>query len=188
MMIIWCVVGLAALGALYFAIRARAIRGRKHPGFSSEVSAELLRRADQQNRWALRGDARGVYGAKGAELMRSLSPEPNVGMEPDKATAYPRTAAVASTPEGLATLLAEKLPCWRWAAFVSVLVQRRAELQSRLHDNQLGYGAPSGERAPNGAEVGRFVLDRIDELLTLVSQVESFMLHPGVRRRVRRAR
>ena len=56
MMIIWCVVALAALGGLYVALRARAIRGRKHPEVSSDVSAELIRRADQQNRWALRGD------------------------------------------------------------------------------------------------------------------------------------
>jgi hypothetical protein len=159
MMIIWCVVALAALGGLCIAIRARAIRGRKHPEVSSKVSAELIRRADQQNRWALRGDPRGVYGAKGAELMRSISPEPNIDTELDRATAYPRTAAVACTPENLATLLAEKLPCWRWAAFVSVLVQRRAELESRLYDNQLGYGAPSGERAPGGTEVGRFKCD-----------------------------
>src|SRR5271170_6574896 len=179
MMIIWWVVALAGLGGLYFAIRARAIRGRKHPKVSSEVSAELSRRADQQNRWALRGDTRGVYGAKGAELMRGISPEPNIDAELDKATAYPQTAVIVSTPEDLATLLAEKLPCWRWAAFVSVLVQRRAELESRLHDNQLGYAAPSGERAPGGAEVGRFVVDRMDELLTLVGQVESFMLTPA---------
>src|ERR1700741_1600036 len=99
MMITWCVVTLAALGGLYFAIRARAIRGPKYSEVSSEVSAELIRRADEQNRWALRGDTRGVYGAKGAELMRNLSPEPNIDAELDKAAAYPRTAAVACTPE-----------------------------------------------------------------------------------------
>ena len=111
--------------------------------------------------------------------MRSISPEPNVDTELDKATAYPQTAVIACTPEDLATLLAEKLPCWRWAAFASVLVQRRVELESRLYDNQLGYAAPSGERAPGGTEVGRFVLDRMDELLTLAGQMESFMLTPA---------
>ena len=148
MMIIWWVVALAGLGGLYFAIRARAIRGRKHPEVSSEVSAELIRRADQQNRWALRGDTRGVYGAKGAELMRSISPEPNVDTELDKAAAYPRTAAVACTPENLAALLAEKLPCWRWAAFVSVLVQRRAELESRLLTINSATRLPVGSVRP----------------------------------------
>src|ERR1700752_494911 len=115
MMIIWCVVALAGLGGLCIAIRSRAIRDPRHPEVSSEVSAELIRRADQQNRWALRGDTRGVYGAKGAELMRGFSPEPTVDAELENATAYPRTATVAATPENLATLLAEKLPCWRWA-------------------------------------------------------------------------
>ena len=111
--------------------------------------------------------------------MRGISPEPNIDAELENATAYPQTAVIASTPEDLATLLAEKLPCWRWAAFVSVLVQRRAELESRLYDNQLGYAAPSGERAPGSTEVGRFVLDRMDELLTLAGQMESFMLTPA---------
>ena len=97
----------------------------------------------------------------------------------EKAADYPKTAAVAYKPADLTTLLAEKLPCWRWAAFASVLVQRHAEVQSRLRDDQLGYGAPSGERVGSGAEVGRFVVDRMDELLTLVNQVESFMLTPA---------
>ena len=85
MMIIWWVVALAGLGGLCIAIGARAIRGRRHAEVSSKVSAELIRRVDQQNRWALRGDTRGVYGARGAELMRSVSPEPNIDTELDKA-------------------------------------------------------------------------------------------------------
>jgi hypothetical protein len=56
------------------------------------------------------------------------------------------------------------------------LVQRRAAVQPRLRDAQLGYGAPSGEGARSGFEVGRFVVDRMDEMLVLVEQVESFML------------
>ena len=175
----WWVVALPGFVGLYLVIRGLATRVRAHREVSSEVSDEIIRRADQQNRWALRGDRRGVYGVKGAELMRGISPEPNVDAELEKATEYPRTAAIADTPENLATLLAEKLPCWRWAAFVSVLVQRRAEVQSRLRDIQLGYGAPSGEGARSGAEVARFVVDRMDELLALVNQVESFMLTPA---------
>jgi hypothetical protein len=178
MMGVWWVVALAACVGLYFAIRIRATK-REHGEVSSEVRAEIAGRADQQNRWAQRGDARGVYGAEGAELMRSIKPEPNIDAEWEKAADYPKTAAVAYKPADLATLLAEKLPCWRWAAFASVLVQRRAEVQSRLRDDQLGYGAPSGERVGSGAEVGRFVVDRMDELLTLVNQVESFMLTPA---------
>src|SRR5258705_255325 len=54
--------------------------------------------------------------------------EPNIDAEFGKAADYPKTADVAYKPADLATLLAEKLPCWRWAAFASVLVQRRAEV------------------------------------------------------------
>jgi hypothetical protein len=179
MMAVWWVVTLAACAGLYFAVRIGATKRREQREVVPEVSAEIARRADQQNRWAQRGDARAVYGAEGAELMRSVDPEPNIGAELEKPTDYPKTAAVASTPADLATLLAKKLPCWRWAAFASVLAQRRAEVQSRLRDDQLGYGAPSGERAGSGAEVGCFVIDRTDELLVLVNQVESFMLTPA---------
>ena len=52
-------------------------------------------------------------------------------------------------------------------------------MQSRLRDAELGYSAPSGERADSGAQVGRFVVDRMDEVLVLVNQVESFMLTPA---------
>ena len=174
----WWMVALAACVGLYFAMRVRATK-RGQGVVSSEVSADIARRADQQNRWAQRGDARGVYGVEGAELMRRVEPGPDVNTELEQVTEFPRTAAVAYTPADLNTLLAEKLPCWRWAAFASVLVQRRAEVQSRLRDAQLGYGAPSGERVDSGAELGRFVVERMDELLVLVNQVESFMLTPA---------
>lgn len=159
-----------------FGVRAAK---RAHGKISSEVSEEIAQRADEQNRWAQRGDARGVYGVEGAELMRRVDPAPDISAELGKSADFPRTAAVAYTAADLATLLAEKLPCWRWAALASVLVQRRAAVQSRLRDAQLGYGAPSGERADSGFEVGRFVVDRMDELLVLVNQVESFMLTPA---------
>ena len=132
--------------------RARpARRGVATVTLSSDVSAEIAQRADEQNRWAQRGDARGVYGVEGAELMRRVDPAPDIGAELGKPADFPRTAAVAYTAADLATLLAEKLPCWRWAALASVLVQRRAAVQSRLRDAQLGYGAPSGERADSGS-------------------------------------
>jgi len=51
MMAFWWVVTLAACVGLYFAIRIRATK-REHGEVSSEVSAEIERRADQQNRWA----------------------------------------------------------------------------------------------------------------------------------------
>ena len=102
------------------------------------------------------------------------APDPELGESAD----LPKTAAVAYTAADLDALLVGKLPCWRLAAFASVLVQRRAAVQSRLRDAELGYSAPNGERADSGAQVGRFVVDRMDEVLVLVNQVESFILTP----------
>jgi hypothetical protein len=109
-------------------------------------------------------------------MMRRVDPEPDIRAELDRAADYPKTATIVHTQADLDTLLAEKPPCWRWAAFASVLVQRRDRLRSRLRDDQLGYAAPSGERAAGGAEVGRFVLDRMDEMIALIKHVEDFML------------
>jgi hypothetical protein len=86
---------------------------------------------------------------------------------------------VAYTAEDLAKLVRERPPCWRWAAFASVLVQRRAALQPRLHDSALGFTTPTGVRLHTGAEVKYFVTERMDELSQLVAQVESFMLAPA---------
>jgi len=108
-----------------------------------------------------------------------VDPESDIRAELDRAADYPKTATIVHTQADLDTLLAEKPPCWRWAAFASVLVQRRDRLRSRLRDDQLGYAAPSGGRASGGAEVGRFVLDRMDEMIALIKHVEDFMLTPA---------
>lgn len=111
--------------------------------------------------------------------MRSVSPTPpEVGTSDEEAGPI-EVAAVAYTAGELAKLVKEKAPCWRWAAFASVLVQRRASLQARLHDSALGYTTPTGARLYTGAEVRYFVTERMDELSQLVEQVESFMLAPA---------
>ena len=173
---LWGLVVVAACIGLYFAIRVRAARGRDSGQVSPASSAEIARRADQQNLWVQRGDARGVFGVDGADLMKSVEQKPDIAAVFDNPADYPNCAAVAYTAADLKALLADKPPNWRWAAFASVLVQRRAEVQPRLRDDQLGYTAPSGERAHTGEQVGRFVIDRMDELLVLVEQVENFML------------
>jgi hypothetical protein len=178
-MTVWWLAALVGFVVVSIGGRRLSVRVRERRELATDADAELTRRADQQNRWATHGDSRGIYGPQGAELMKTISSEPRLDPPASVRAEYPRTAAVAYMPENLATLLAEKLPCWRWAAFASVLVQRRADVQSRLRDDQLGYSAPSGERVGSGAEVGRFVVDRMDELLTLVNQVESFMLTPA---------
>jgi hypothetical protein len=173
----WLVVAAAVVG-LFFAASALARNVRQRQAVAAGEAKELAYRADRQHQWARRGDSRGVYGVSGAELMRSISPEP-----PPMASDVPdeelEVAAVVTTPDGLTTLLAEKALGWRWAAFASVLVQRRAAVQSRLRDCELGYATPTGMRAHSAIEVGRFVTGRMEDLCQLVARVEAFMLTPA---------
>jgi hypothetical protein len=175
----WWIAGAAALVGAFFAVRAIVRKVEQHRLEAAERDAELARRAEQQHRWTLRGDSRGVYGAAGAKAMRSVSPTPPEIGSSDKASEPTEVAAVAYTAEDLAKLVKEKPPCWRWAAFASVLVQRRAPLQARLHDSALGFTTPTGVRLHTGAEVKYFVTERMDELSRLVERVENFMLAPA---------
>lgn len=175
----WWIAGAAAMVGAFFAVRAiaRVIERRRIEAAARD--AELTRRADLQHRWTLRGDSRGVYGPEGAKAMRAVIPTPEAAGASGPPAEIPAVAAVAYTAADLATLLEEKLPCWRWAAFASVLVQRRATVQGRLRDSALGFvGAPSA-RLSSGLEVRYFVTARLEELGTLVGQVESFMLTPA---------
>lgn len=131
--------------------------------------------ADQQNNWAARGDLRGVYGTEGAEVMRSLSPDRRV--TPPGAGAP--VATVVHTDAELKTLVQEKLPCWRYAAFVSILVQRRAAVQSRLRDARTGFAIPSGRAIGTDAEAGLFFTEQLTELSDDIEQIDDFMLSPA---------
>ncbi len=66
-----------------------------------------------------------------------------------------------------------------WASFASVLAQRRADVQTRLRDQQLAYAVPTGERADGCYQAGSFVADRLSDLCALITQVEDFMLRPA---------
>lgn len=137
---------------------------------------ELLDRAEQQNRWAARGDSRGIYGPEGAELMKAVAPDPVVPPGDQLEVAE----VVHSTAE-LENLLTEQRPCWRYAAFVSVLVIRRAGVRSRLRDARMGFGRPSGESAAGNFEVSGFFTDRLADLSELVADVDDYMCSPAFR-------
>lgn len=176
----WWIAGAAALVGAFFAVRAIVRNAEQRRLEAAERDAELAKRAELQHRWTLRGDSRGVYGPAGAQAMRSVSPTPPEIGTADEATAeLPDIASVTDNAENLATLVKERPPCWRWAAFASVLVQRRAPLQGLLRDSALGYTTSTGARLHTGAEVKIFVTERMDELSQLVAQVESFMLAPS---------
>ena len=167
----WLVAGAAAVG-LFFAARSVTRHLQERRAAAKREAEEIAYRADRQNRLAQRGDARGVYGVEGAELMRDFTPAPPPN-PPDGTI-----AAVANTAGELTTLLADKPPGWRWAAFASVLVQRRAKVRARVRDVRLGY-ATTRSHAGSGVEVARLVTASMDELVKLVGQTEAFMLTPA---------
>jgi hypothetical protein len=173
----WWLLAAAAAVGLVFAARALTRYVQERRAAAAREADEIAYRADRQNRMAQWGDARGVYGVAGAELMRDIAPEPPV--MPSDAPDGSMIATLANTSDELTKLLADKPPGWRWAAFASVLVQRRAAVRSRVRDVRLGYATPGGSRAGSGAEVAYFVKTNMDELVKLVSQTEAFMLTPA---------
>ncbi len=146
---------------------------------------EVRQRAEQQHRWAVRGDSRGVYGPDGAALMRAVAPSPVAPSLAQPARPGPPgpdlpVAEVVLTEADLTTLLADRLPNWRYAAFVSVLVQRRAAVGARLRDARMGFYAAGADRTgpalSTHGETGLFFTERLSELSDLIGQIDAFML------------
>ncbi|GAT08479.1 hypothetical protein H7I77_24740 [Mycolicibacterium novocastrense] len=175
----WIIIGVGAAIGLFFAIRALVRREQERRLAAAREAEILAHRADRQHRWARRGDARGIYGVEGAKLMGSLSPQPSVPSAdaPDENHDF---AEIVHTSAELDRLLAEKRTEWRWAAFVSVLVQRLADVRPRLRDLDLGYTTARGPYARNGPQVAAFVEDCLDDLYELAHQVESFIRAPAL--------
>lgn len=167
--------GVVAAGALFAVGRALYPHVTRSLEAEEERQRQVRERAEQQNRWASRGDMRGVYGTEGAELMREVSPPvpiipPGEDLE---------VATVAHTPAELTAMLEDKLPCWRYAAFVSVCVQRRDAVAGRVRDARMGYATPSGEVFASDFEAGRFFTERLSEFTRLLDQIDGFMLSPA---------
>lgn len=135
----------------------------------------IRERAEQQHRWAARGDARGVYGQEGAELMRSLPPDSGTAAPAKPPGAELPVAEVVHTEHELGALLAARLPSWRYAAFVSVLVQRRAAVMTRLRDARMGFTESTGPVFGTDFEAASFFAERLSELSDLVSHIDGLM-------------
>lgn len=173
----WWLVAAAAAVGLFFAVRAVVRHVQQRRVAAAREAEEIAYRADRQNRMAQRGDARGVYGVAGADLMRDFTCEPPA--MPSGAPDGVVIARLADTGDELAQLLADKAPGWRWAVFASVLVQRRAAVRSRLRDVRLGYATPTGGYPVSGGDVAYFATAGMEELAKLVDQTEAFMLTPA---------
>lgn len=173
----WVIIGVGVAIGLFFGVRALIRRGQERRLAAAREAEILAHRADRQHRWASRGDRRGIYGPEGAELMRSVSPEP-APPDPSADNDGP-VAEIVYSAEDLDLLLAEKATAWPWAAFVSVLVQRLAEVRPRLRDLDLSYTPGCRIHAGNGREVAVFVEMCMDELYELTAQLETFMRAPA---------
>ena len=163
--------------ALYFGFTQVLPRTRDHLDDARRNRDKVALRADQQNRWALRGDSRGVYGPEGVESMRTVSPA-LMTEAPPPTVQETGCAGLARTSEELQKLLAEKPPNWRWALFASVLVQRYASAATRLRDHALGYAPEGRGRVRTDRELGRFLKDRLDDIDKIRMGVQEFMLTP----------
>lgn len=148
---------------------------RRRTAAAQQRRAELSERADQQHRWAARGDSRGVYGPEGAALMRTVAPGPRPADLSPPGPDLP-VAGVVHTDAQLTRLLADRLPNWRYAAFVSVLVQRRATVAARLRDVRMGFAEVAEPALATTAEVASFFTERLTELSELVEQIDTVML------------
>lgn len=90
-------------------------------------------------------------------------------------------ATVVHSAAELDAMLNDKPPCWRYAAFVSVLVQRRAAVRSRLLDARTGFARPGGEVLPSGLLAGLFFTERLEELSQFVNRIDDFMTSDAFR-------
>ncbi len=88
----------------------------------------------------------------------------------------PRFAAVEETQEGLVALLHERPHSWRWAAFASVLVQRRAAMDMAIRDHRLGFAKPSGERINRFDELKALADNMVFDVEQVGQQLKHFVL------------
>lgn len=69
---IWWILAAIGLILTFWIIAACIRRYQSVEAARQRRLAEIAARADQQHRWVLDGDQRGIYGEEGAELMRCL--------------------------------------------------------------------------------------------------------------------
>ena len=76
----WWIVAAAGAVVMYFIVRAAVRSSAADRAAWAEYYALLAARADQQHEWVQRGDDRGIFGAEGADVMRSVFPDGLLGV------------------------------------------------------------------------------------------------------------
>ena len=115
--------------------------------------------------------------AQAEAMARPIDPTPKRVLPPDEKTAM--IAAVATTKESLAQLIADKPHAWPWAAFASVLVQRRNSVQARLRAVVSGYQPRGGALPISGKAYSAVAFNAMNAVMDLAKQLEQFMLSPA---------
>ena len=114
--------------------------------------------------------------AQAEALARPIDPTPKRVLPPDEKTAM--IAAVATTKEALAKLIGDKPPAWPWTVFVSVMLQRRDAVQSRLRNVASGYQPYPGTPL-SGQAYCHIAGHAFQNITDAVAQLEQFMLSPA---------
>lgn len=113
-----------------------------------------------------------------AEAMaRPIDPTPKRVLPPDEKMLS--VAQVATTPEALARLMADKPPAWPWAVFASVMVQRRNGVQDRLRVVTSGYQPEPGHSPLTALQYCAVAHHTTSAVVDLLYQIEQFMPSPA---------
>ena len=117
------------------------------------------------------------FRAAAERMARPIDPTPKRVLPPDEKTKL--VSHVATTPEALAQLVADKPAAWPWALFTSVLVQRRNAVSDRLRMVVSGYQPRSGELPLDGRAYCTVAHQAMSTVSDVVGQLNGFMLSPA---------
>ncbi|OPX11085.1 TIR domain-containing protein [Mycobacterium sp. AT1] len=94
----------------------------------------------------------------------------------DPADDEPRFGEVQTSQEGLVALLQERPHSWRWAAFASVLVQRREAMSMAMRDHRLAFAHPTGERISTFEQLQELAANTMYDVEQVGQQMNGFLL------------
>jgi hypothetical protein len=122
----------------------------------------------------LREGVAGVAEVLRAKLEIAFAAEGSVAADVDEDGA-PEFATIQVTQEGLVTLLQERPHAWPWAAFASVLVQRKEAMKIARQDHQLGFAHPNGLRIDTYAELHTIVKNTLFDAEQVGERLRGFL-------------
>ena len=174
----WWFIAAAAVVGLFFAVRALARYVRERKAIAAREAEELAYRADRAEPMGAAGRQPGCVRCRGAELMRSISPE-LLRCRPTRPESHPRSRRSCTRQRNWPGCSRRRRLAGAGRRS-SVLVQRQAAVRPRLRDCELGLRVVE-RRLARTAELrsARFVTDCMDEVRQLVGQSEAFMLTPA---------